>query len=134
MRRIKHSRGIKHNRKARSNKEAVLIAAPQLTAAPTGRIPAAEASPAIPDRAENVQAWESLLDIGAHTRMAALQWWRLWTTPWWLATRPPAGALASTPTGSHHAQAASKPTTSSREPIDKRVTGKTRPAARRPHR
>lgn len=131
-------RRIKHSAKARSIKKVVGIAAPQVIAARTPRMPAAATNPGTPDRTEKVRAWESLFEMGAHTiktnqdyaRVAALQWWRLWTTPWWLSTRPRAAAPASTPSASEHDAAASKLIAGSRGPINKRATANARRLAR----
>ena len=90
------------------------IAAPQVAAIRTARMLAAGRNPGAADRAEfsqmrteKVQAfWESILAMNTqivrtqaeYARTAALQWWRLWTTPWWLAAYPPAAqAMASLP-------------------------------------
>jgi hypothetical protein len=75
---------------------------------------AAAANPGAADRAElsqmcteKVQAfWESMFAMNAqvlraqqeYTRTAALEWWRLWATPWWLAaSRPLAEAMPPLP-------------------------------------
>ena len=75
---------------------------------------AAAADPGAADRAElskmcteKVGAfWESVFAMNAqivrshqeYARTAALQWWRLWTTPWWLpAYRSGTQALVSLP-------------------------------------
>ena len=108
-------RRIKRRRTGSLAKVAELaMAAPQVAAIRTARMLAAGANPGADDRAEfsqmcteKVQAfWESMFAMNAqvlkaqeeYTRTAALQWWRLWGTPWWLAaSRPVAGAIASLP-------------------------------------
>jgi len=118
-------RRIKHNTKARSIKKG--IAVPQVIAARAARMPAEPTNPGTPSRP---QKGESLFEIGGQTiktnqdyaRMAVLQWWRLWTTPWWLSTPQRAATLASTPSASEHEHAASKLVAGSPAPIRKRAT------------
>jgi hypothetical protein len=128
------------------------IAAPQIIANRTARMLAAGANPGTADRrefsqmfTEKVQAfWESLFSMGvqalktnqSYAQEAALQWWRLWTTRWWLpamrpalhamATLPRAAALVSTPSASQHARAMSKLIAAGLGPIHKRATANAR--------
>lgn len=109
-------RRVKRSRKAGSIPKVaeLAIAAPQVVAIRTARMLAAGANPGAADRAEfsqmgreKLQALgESMFAMGAqivrtnqeYARTAALQWWRLWTTPSWLATyRPVSQAMASLP-------------------------------------
>jgi hypothetical protein len=115
-------RHIKRRRKATTaTKMAELaIAAPQVIATRTASMLAAGAHPDAAQRAEfsrmyseKVQVfWESIFAMGAqaartnqeNVRRAAVQWWRLWTTPWWLTVmRPTMNVVAS----GAHARAAS---------------------------
>ena len=90
------------------------IAAPQVAAIRTARIVAAGANPVAADRVEfsrmcteKVQAfWESMFAMNAqlvrsqqeYARTAALQWLRLWATPWWVSPYSPIPrAIASLP-------------------------------------
>ncbi len=108
-------RRIKRRRAGSLAKVAELaMAAPQVAAIRTARMLAAAANPGAADRAElsqmcteKVQAfWESMFAMNAqvlraqqeYTRTAALEWWRLWATPWWLAaSRPLAEAMPPLP-------------------------------------
>ena len=81
------------------------IAVPQVVATRSARMLAAGANPGVADRAEFSKMyaekghafWESALAMGMqmarinqeYARSAALQWWRLWTTPWWLTAMSP---------------------------------------------
>lgn len=128
------------------------IAAPQVIAHRTARVLAAGANPGAADRAElsrmgteKVQAfWESVFAIGAqamrsnqeYVRLGALQWWRLWTTPWWLAAaRPAAQAMAALPraaivaatqSASPQARAVAELAPAGLGPIHKRATANAR--------
>ena len=116
-------RHVKRRSKARSlTKSAELaIAAPLVIANRTARMLAAGTNPTIADRAEfsrmwteKVEAfWESMFAMGAQTvranqdyaRVAALQWWRLCTTPWWLPkTGPAVKAMTRLPTAAAFAR------------------------------
>src|SRR5688572_339185 len=108
---------VKRNRRSGSiTKMAELaIAAPQVVAMRTASMLAAGANPGAADRAEFSQMgaekaqafWESIFAVGEqivrtnqdYARTAALRWWRLWTSPTWLATayRPVSQAMASLP-------------------------------------
>ena len=90
----------------------IAIAAPQVVAVRTARMLAAGANPNSRDRAEfsrmgteKVQAfWESMFAMTRqaaranqeYARLAFLQWWGMWTKPWWLlAYRPASQAIAT---------------------------------------
>ena len=128
------------------------VAAPQVAAIRTARMLAAGANPGAADRAElaqmgaeKVQAfWESMFAMGAQTvrtqqeyaRTAALEWWRLWTTPWWLAayrpalhamtSLPRAAGLAPGPARTRHQRAMVKLVEASLAPVHKRATANVR--------
>ena len=148
MRRVKRSR-----RAGSIVKVAELaVAAPRVVAIRTARMLAAGAHPGAADRAElsrmsteKVQAfWESMFAMGAqmvrtnqeYARTAALQWFRLWTTPSWLsAYRPASRATASLPrpadfipgpTPRQRRRAISKLADAALTPVHKRATGNAR--------
>jgi hypothetical protein len=90
------------------------IAAPQVVATRSARMLAAGATPGKADVAEfskmwtekGAAFWESLFAMSMqmakanqeYARMAAIQWWRLCTTPWWFgALRPTLSFAASLP-------------------------------------
>lgn len=151
-------RRIKPSRKARSITKIgeLAIAAPQVIATRTARMLAAGSNPGTADRTEfsqmcteKVQAfWESLFAMSVQTlrthqdyaRTAALQWWRLWTTPWWLgairsapgrtASAARAATLLSLPSASRQARAMSRIVEAGLGPIHKRATANARRLAR----
>ena len=152
-------RRTKRHRKAGSIVKAteLAIAAPQVVATRTARMLAAGTNPSAADRAEfsrmcteKVQGfWESLFAMGAQTvrtnqeyaSRAALHWWRLWTTPWWLASVTPgvhavaslprvAAALVSMPSAGQQKRAMSKLVASGLGPVHKRATKNARRLAR----
>jgi hypothetical protein len=128
------------------------IAAPQVVAIRTARMLAAGANPSVADRAEfsrmgteKVQAFgESMYAMGTQiarsnlefARSAAWQWWRLWTTPWWVtAYRPLSQTMASLPriagllpgpSQSQHQRAMTKLVEASLAPVHKRATANAR--------
>ena len=127
------------------------LAAPQVAAIRTARMLAAGANPGAADRTEfsqmrteKVQAfWESMFAMNTqmlraqqeYARAAALQWWRLWATPWWLAaSRPAAGAMASLarapglagPTRRQRQRAIAKVLEAGLTPVHKRATANAR--------
>ena len=152
-------RRIKRSRKAGSMVKAteLAIAAPQVIAMRAARMLAAGANPGAADRAEfsrmcteKVQAfWESLFAMGAQTvrtnheyaSRAALQWWRLWATPWWLAAMrsgahvmgslPRAAALVSAPSAGQQKRATSKLVAAGLGPVHRRATRNARRLARK---
>ena len=90
------------------------IAAPQVVATRGARMLAAGSTPGKADLAEfsnmwtekGAAFWESLFAMSTqmakanqeYARMAAIQWWRLCTTPWWFGlVRPTVGFAASLP-------------------------------------
>jgi len=117
---------------------------------------AAAANPSAADHAELSQMctekvsafWESMFAMSTqvvrsqqeYARMATLQWWRLWTTPWWLrALRPATQAMASLPraagliagpTRRQHQRAIAKVVDAGLTPIHKRATANARRLAR----
>lgn len=131
-------RAKKRSRRAGSIVKAaeLAIAAPQVVAIRTARMLAAGAHPGAADRAEfsqmkteKVQAfWESMFAMGAqlaktnqeYARTTALQWCRLWTTPWLGAYRPASQATASLP------RAMSKLAEAALTPVHKRATANAR--------
>jgi hypothetical protein len=145
---------VKHSSSAGSIVKAAELAlvAPQVVAIRTARMLAAGAFPGAADRAEfskmgteKVQAfWESMFAMGAqvvrtnqeYARTAALQWWRLWTTPLSLsAYRPvvqtiaslsrPAG-LVTGPTPGQRQRAMSRLVDAALTPVHKRATANAR--------
>ena len=126
------------------------MAAPQVAAIRTARMLAAGANPGAADRAEfsrmgteKMQAyWESMFAMGAqlartnqeYARIAAMQWWRLWTTPSWIPIVRPlsqAGtALPRTaalgPTRGQRQRAVSKLVEAGLTPVHKRATANSR--------
>ncbi len=145
-------RHAKRSRKAISiaKMTELAIAAPQVVAIRTARMLAAGANPGLADRAEFSQMgtekvhafWESMYAIGAqivrtnqeYARTAALQWWRLWTTPRWLtAYRPLSQAMPSlpqltgfVPTPSQQQRTVSKLVEAGLTPVHKRATANAR--------
>lgn len=147
-------RRVKRRRKAGSIAKAaeLAMAAPQVVAIRTARMLAAGANPGAADRAEfsqmrteKVEAfWESMFGMGAqivrtnqeYARTAALQWWRLWTTPPRLvAYRPVSQAMASLPraavlipgpTRRQRQRAVSKLVEAGLAPVHKRATANAR--------
>jgi hypothetical protein len=128
------------------------VAAPQVIATRSARMLAAGANPGAADRAEfskmyveKGQAfWESLFAMGVQmarvnqdfARTAALHWWRMWTTPWWLAATPAsmrslnplshAGALLPRPSDRQRRRAVSRLVDAGLGPIHKRATANAR--------
>ena len=121
-------------------------AAPQVVAIRTSRMLAGGANPGAADRAENsrmvsekAQAfWESMFGMAAQTvrtnqeyaRSAALQWLRLWTTPWSLranrSVAQTAAALTAVPTRAQRNRAVSKLVAAAVAPVHKRATSNAR--------
>jgi hypothetical protein len=146
MRRVKRSRKTGSIAKVAG----LAIAAPQVVAIRTARMLAAGANPGAADRAEfsrmaneKVQAWwESLFAMGTqivkanqeYARTAAVQCWRLWTTPAWLGLYPPllqrmmslpqAGRLIAS--RGQHDRAMSRLLEAGLTPIHKRATANAR--------
>ena len=126
-------RHVKRSRKAGSIAKAaqLAIAAPQVVAMRTARMLAAGAHPGAADRAEFSQMrtekvlafWESMFGTGAqivrinqeYARTAALQWYRLWMSPWWLV-----------PAGRKHQREMSKLVDAALTPVHKRATANAR--------
>lgn len=135
------------------------VAAPRVIATRSARMLAAGANPGAADRAEfskmyveKGQAfWESLFAMGAQmakvnqefARTAALQWWRLWTTPWFLSARAPsigsfnalnplshATALLPRPSERQRRRAVSRLVDAGLGPIHKRATANARRLSR----
>ena len=122
------------------------VAVPQVIAVRTARVMAGGAYPGVADRAElsrmhteKVQAfWESMSAMALQTiklqqqyaRNSALQWWRLWTTPWWLASNPTAlpsaSAILGLPTAVQRNRAASDLVAAGLGPVHKRATANAR--------
>ena len=128
------------------------MAAPQVVATRTARMIAAGVNPGAVDReefsrmgTEKVQAfWESMFAMGAqvvranqeYARTASLQWWRLWTTPWWIGayrplsqsmmSLPRAAGLVSGPIRSQHQRAMSNLVAAGLAPVHKRATANAR--------
>ena len=160
-RRVSHRSGV-HMRRSRrsSNTRSVTrmvelaVAAPQVIATRSARMLAAGANPGAADRAEFSKMWtekgqafwESLFAMGVqmvrvnqdYARTAALQWWRLWTTPWWLTaiprTQPPsalsAAALLPLPSARQRKRAVSRLVDAGLGPIHKRATANARRLSR----
>jgi hypothetical protein len=131
------------------------IAAPQVVAARSARMLASGATPGKADLAEystmwtekGTAFWESLFAMGTqmakanqeYARMAAIQWWRLCTTPWWFgAVRPTLGFTASLPripalplpSSAQHNRAAARLVDAALGPVHKRATANARRLAR----
>jgi hypothetical protein len=140
-------------RKTRSTQVATLtklaelsVAAPQVVAVRTARMLAAGANPRTADRAEfsrmhteKVEAfWESMFGMAAQAaranqevaRSAAMQWWRMCTTPWALAGKggmlKAATALIPVPTSAQSHRAASSILAAAVKPVHKRATANAR--------
>ena len=127
------------------------VASPQVVAVRTARMLAAGANPGAADRAEfsrmhteKVQAfWESMFGMAAQAaranqevaRSAALQWWRLCTTPWALAGNgamlKAATALVPVPPPAHRNRAASSLLAAAVKPVHQRATANARRLTRR---
>lgn len=151
-------RRIRRRRKAASIAKVaeLAVAVPQVVAVRGARMLAAAANPSAADHAElsrmcteKVSAfWESLFAMNAqvvrsqqdYARTAALQWWRLWTTPWWLSPyRPATNAVDSLPraagllrgaTRRHGERAIAKVIDAGLAPVHKRATANARRLAR----
>lgn len=145
-------RGIKHSRKTASIRKIteLAVAAPQVVAMRTARMLAAGANPGAADRAEFslmgrekiTAATESMFAMSAqmvktqqeYAHAAALQWWKLWTTPWRLWERPlvrtlaslPQAAIIAIPTPAQHRRAVGKLIEAAVTPVHKRATGNAR--------
>jgi hypothetical protein len=125
------------------------VAAPQVIATRSARMLAAGANPSVADRAEFLKMWtekgaafwESLFAMGVqmtkvgqdYARSAALQWWRLWATPWWIAAMAPkaqsvarAAALLPMPSERQRKLAMSRLVDAGLGPIHKRATANAR--------
>ncbi|HYH42038.1 MAG TPA: polyhydroxyalkanoate granule-associated phasin [Burkholderiales bacterium] len=147
MRRVKPSRKTASIRKITE----LAVAAPQVVAIRTARMLAAGAHPGATDRAEFslmgrekiAAAAESMFAMAAqmvktqqeYARAAALQWWKLWTTPWLFgAYRPlvqtlaslPQAALIAVPTPTQRRRAVGKLVEAAVTPVHKRATGNAR--------
>lgn len=148
MRRVKHPRKTASIRKTAE----LAIAAPQVVAIRTARMLAAGANPNAADRAEfsrmsreKLEAVsESIFAVGSqivrtqqeYARTAALQWWKLWTTPWQLAAyrplvqtlapRPQAAAAIALPTPRQQQRAVGRLIEAAVAPVHKRATGNAR--------
>jgi hypothetical protein len=130
------------------------VAAPQVIAARSARMLAAGANPGAADRMEfskmcsekGAAFWESLFAMGMHmvrmnqeyARSAAMQWWRLWTTPWWLSSIPwktPSSrsvvpAVTLLPSEKQRKRAVSRLVDAGLAPIHKRATANARRLSR----
>jgi hypothetical protein len=131
------------------------VAAPQVIATRSARMLAAGANPGAADRAEFSKMWtekghafwESLFAMGVqmvkvnqdYARTAALQWWRMWTTPWWLSAiprTPPSSALSRAvtflplPSVRQRKRAVSRLVDAGLGPIHKRATANARRLSR----
>ena len=151
-------RRIRRRRKAGPIMKAaeLAIAVPQVVASRTARVLAAGTRPDVAHRAELARmgtekveaAYESLFAMGAqvlrsnqeYAARAALQWWRLWTTPWWLAAMRPGFHATATlprlpaiglPSAKQRKRAASKLVEAGLTPIHKRATANARRLARK---
>ena len=127
------------------------VAAPQVIATRSARMLAAGANPGAADRAEFSKMWtekghafwESLFAMGVqmvkvnqdYARTAALQWWRMWTTPWWLTAisrTQPSSALSRAvtllppPSVRQRKRAVSRLVDAGLGPIHKRATANAR--------
>jgi hypothetical protein len=142
MARTKQSRNVR----TMTRMAELAVAAPQVVAVRTARMIAAGANPGAADRAEfsgmhteKVQAfWESMSAMALQTmktqqqyaQNAALQWWRLWTTPWWLAANRSAAQTMSTllavPSAAQRNRAVSDLAAASLGPVHKRATANAR--------
>ena len=142
MARTRHVR----NAKTMTRVAELAVAAPQVVAVRTARMIAAGANPGAADRAEfsgmhteKVQAfWESMSAMALQTmkmqqqyaRDSALQWWRLWTTPWWLASDRTVvktmRAVLAVPTAAQRNRAASNLVAASLGPVHKRAKANAR--------
>ena len=147
MARTRHAR----NATTMTRMAELAVAAPQVVAVRTARMIAAGTNPGAADRAEfsamhteKVQAfWESMSAMALQTmkmqqqyaRNATLQWWRLWTTPWWLASNRTAAqtmsAILDRPSAAQRNRAASDLLAASLGPVHKRATGNARRLTRR---
>jgi hypothetical protein len=131
------------------------VAAPQVIAARSTRMLAAGANPGAADRVEfskmcsekGAAFWESLFAMSVqmarvnqdYARAAALQWWRLWTTPWrlptllWKAQAMPSAMRAATrlPTEAQRERAVSRLAAAGLAPIHKRATANARRLTRK---
>jgi hypothetical protein len=129
------------------------VAAPQVIATRGARMLAAGANPGAADRTEfskmwtekGLALWESLFGMGLqmarvnqeYARSAAWQWWRVWTTPWWIAALPSGtqsrartAALLPLPTARQRNRAASRLIDAGLGPIHKRATANARRLSR----
>jgi hypothetical protein len=129
------------------------VAAPQVIATRSARMLAAGANPGAADRTEfskmwtekGLAFWESLFAMGLqmarvnqeYARNAAWQWWRVWTTPWWIAAIPPrtptlarAAALLPLPTAGQRKRALSGLVDAGLGPLHKRATANARRLSR----
>jgi hypothetical protein len=132
------------------------IAAPQVIATRTARMAAARANPGAADRAEFLKMWtekgqafwESAFAMGVqmakvnqeYARTAAVQWMRMWSTPWWFTATAPAlgnltrlprmAALVPVPSATQRKRAASRLVAAGLAPVHKRATANARRLAK----
>ena len=142
---------MRHSKRRRKGSIATMaelaIAAPQVAAIRTARMVAAGANPVAADRVEfsrmcteKVQAfWESMFAMNAqlvrtqqeYARGAALQWLRLWATPYWVSAYAaipraipslPVAPGLNGPTRRQHQRAIAKVLEAGLSPVHKRAT------------
>jgi hypothetical protein len=148
---MRRSRRNSSNTRSVTKMVELAVAAPQVIASRSARMLAAGANPGMADRVEfskmcsekGAAFWESLFAMSVqmvrinqdYARTAALQWWRLWTTPWWLSALPSgkqsSRALARVaalplPSGIQRKRAASRLADAALGPIHKRATANAR--------
>jgi hypothetical protein len=131
------------------------IAAPQVIGMRTAQALTAGAVPSNDDRAEFLRMgaekvdayWEGVFAVGMqlsrigqeYARNAALQWMRLWMTPWWLTGSWPnpflsylrAASRISVPSVAQQQSAATRITQAALAPVHKRATANMRRLARK---
>jgi hypothetical protein len=146
------------NRAARTAIKTVelAIAAPQVIGMRTARALAASATPSNDDRAELMRMgaekvdayWEGMFAVSVqlsrigqeYARNAAVQWMRLWMTPWWLNTSWPnpllsylhAASRISVPSVAQQQSAVTRITQAALAPVHKRATANMRRLAKKP--
>ena len=131
------------------------VAAPQVVAARSARMLVAGSTPAKADVTEfsrmwtekGAAFWESAFATGVqmvrvnqeYARTAAMQWWRLWTTPWWFgALRPmsrfaglvPRTGVLPVPSAGQRRRAGVRLADAGLGPVHKRATANARRLAR----
>jgi hypothetical protein len=152
---MRHSRRSTNTRSITKMAE-LAIAVPQVVATRSARMIAAGTNPGAADRAEfhkmwteKGQAfWESLFAMGVqmakvnqdYARTAAVQWVRLWTSPWWFSASAPAlgsltrlpsmATLVPIPSATQRKRAASRLVAAGLGPVHKRATANARRLAR----